>query len=229
MGTWEEDDHLILEIIERQRQRKNDLDISLQAVKDENEVLRTESQYLKRTVNEKDNQLEDLREQRDKAVEELDRLRKQVTILETSNIPLSNEKLRLERILKIWKHKYFFHIAEKARITKQAKKDQEDLQHLKKSLETKVSENMVLSSKMDSVQRQANEEKNILILRCEKAESDAKNAKTLQLEAEEKARQIEKESEEREEYAREWQKVQEREYEIFKKMFPSRREKGMDG
>ncbi len=82
---------------------------------------------------------------------------------------------------------------------------------------------------MDSVQRQANEEKNILILRCEKAESDAKNAKTLQLEAEEKARQIEKESEEREEYAREWQKVQEREYEIFKKMFPSRREKGMDG
>ncbi len=62
MGTWEEDDHLILEIIERQRQRKNDLDISLQAVKDENEVLRTESQYLKRTVNEKDNQLEDLRE-----------------------------------------------------------------------------------------------------------------------------------------------------------------------
>src|SRR2546421_6290158 len=175
MGTWEEDNILIHQIIERQGQRKKDFDISLQAVKDENEILRTESQDLKRTVNEKDDQFKEMRDQRDKAVEELDRLRKQVTTLETANIPLSSEKLRLERILKIWKHRYFFHVAEKARITKQSKKDQEDLQQLKKSLETKVSQNMVLNSKMDSVQRQANEEKNLLILRCEKAESEAKN------------------------------------------------------
>lgn len=221
MGTWEGDDLLISQILERQRQRKKDFDISLRTVKDENKVLRTESQDLKRTVNEKDNQLKDTREQRDKAVEELDRLRKQVAIREETNITLSNEKLRLEIELKTWKDKCTLHIAEKGRITEQLKKKLEDLQYLKKSLETEVSVNQVLSLKMNSVQRQAKEEKDSLIVRCEKAESEAKSTKALQLEAEEKTRQIEKKLQEREQYVREWRRVKEKEHEIVQKMFHS--------
>jgi chromosome segregation ATPase len=207
------------QILERQRQRKKEFDISLQGVMDENHVLRTETQDLKRTINERDNQLKDMKDQRDKADEELDLLREQVASLEETKTCQLKEMYHLKKRLQNWNNNNTFQIMERARITEQLEKTNKELQSVKNALETEKAGNLVLSKKVASVQRKAEEKKLLLTARCHKAESEAQTAKGLQLEAEKKTTRMEKELQEIENRVREWKQVKERETVIVSKLF----------
>lgn len=219
METWEQDDLLMSQILERQLQRKKEFDISLRGIMDENHVLRTETQDLKRTINEKDNQLKDMKDQRDKADEEFDLLREQVASLEETNNCQLKETYHLQTQLQNLESTNTFQMTERARLAELFENTNKELQSVKKALETEKAGNLVLSKKVNSVQRKAEEKNLLLIARCHKAECEAHTAKGLQLEAEKKTTRMEKELQEIETRVREWKQVKERETVIVSKLF----------